>query len=156
MKPIKILLPVVMIYFLLTGILVRPVLATSTITEYDGLEVSIEMDKEVYDAGEPITATITVKNTTSAIMTIANLEQLIPDGYKLAKNSKASTQNIELLPNRTVVLEVTFEATPTEEGTAAAAESFLDKFLYGETFGIPNLLLAVLLVIAFVVFMLLT
>lgn len=129
--------------------------AASSVMEHEGLEVSVEMDKEQYDTDEPITATITVKNTTFNTVTIATLEQLIPEGYRLSEDSKASVQNVELPAMRTMTLEVTFEQIPAEQETATA-EDFFTKLLYGETWGIPNLLLAVILVIAIVIFMLLT
>ena len=115
----------------------------------------MQMDKEAYEAGEAITATITVKNTSANPMTIANLEQLIPEGYKLSEDSKAAAENIELRPNQTYELEVTFEGGNGEQAEVSA-QSIFDKIIYGQTKGIPNLLIAVLVVIAFVVFMLLT
>ena len=143
---------------LYAAMMVVPVAATRTFMEYDGLEVTVEMDKESYDPGEPITATITVKNTSAQILTIANLEQLIPEGYKLSAESQASTQNIELLPGRTTVLAVTFEGEAGQN--PADIENFganlLNTVLYGETWGIPNMLLVVLAVIAFAIFMFLT
>ncbi|MBQ2861741.1 MAG: hypothetical protein IJE83_03020, partial [Oscillospiraceae bacterium] len=66
--------------------------------EHEGLEVSVEMDKESYEEGELITATITVKNTNAEAVIITNLEQLIPEGYELAKDSEAATENVELAP----------------------------------------------------------
>ena len=53
------------------------------------------------------------------------------------------------------VMKVTFESKEKEEKTEEQ-EGFLEKLLYGETMGMPNLLLAVLLVIAFAIFMYLT
>ena len=143
------------LWFLLTvacfNVLALP--ASASYMEHEGLEITIEMDKEVYDAGEPITATITVKNTNSGTSTISNLEQLIPEGYRL-KGSKAGVQNIELRPEQTTRLEVTFEGDPDQAETTA--EGFFDKLLNGETLGVPNLLWAVLLVIGFIIFMILT
>lgn len=140
------------------GLLALPAAATTTFMEYEGLEVTVEMDKEHYDVGEAITATITVKNTGNEILVIANLEQLIPDGYRLSGESQASARNIELLPGRTAVLEVTFEgeSNRVQTGTASEAGGFLDTLLYGETWGVPNILLAVLALIGIVVFFLLT
>lgn len=131
--------------------------AASTYTEYDGLAVTVEMDQEEYEDGDPITATITVKNTKSSSVTIVNLEQLIPDGYVLAEDSVASMTNFTIKPGETVVLEVTFEGQPEEqlEGETES-ESFVDKLLYGYTLGIPNLLLALILVVALVIFIILT
>lgn len=138
---------------LCAGMLVLPTAAT-TYVEHDGLQVTAEMDKEQYDDGEPITATITVTNTNAETVTIANLEQLIPEGYKLAEDSQAAMKNVELSPDQTIVLKVTFvgETTGEEEGT----EDFFAKLFYGETWGIPNLLILVVLVIAFIIFMILT
>ena len=88
------------------GMLVLPV--SASYMEHEGLEITIEMDKEVYDAGEPITATITVKNTNSSSSTISNLEQLIPEGYRVAESSEASMQNITLQGGQSIVMNVTF------------------------------------------------
>ena len=131
--------------------------AASSFAEYEGLEVSIVMDKEQYDAGEPITATITLTNTNSRPVNIVNLEQLIPEGYVLAEDSEAAKSNFEIKAGETVTLEVTMEGAPVQlEDGEAEPTSFIDKLLYGETMGISNLLLAVLALIAFGVFMLLT
>lgn len=134
------------------GMLVLPV--SASYMEHEGLEITIEMDKEVYDAGEPITATITVKNTNSSSSTISNLEQLIPEGYRVAESSEASMQNITLQGGQSIVMNVTFvEETPAE---AETTEDSLKKLIEGTTLGMPNLLWGAILVFAFVVFMLLT
>lgn len=136
-----------------SGMLALPAAATSTTTDYNGLEVTIQMDKEVYNEGEPITATITVKNTTSEAVTIANLEQLIPEGYKLSPNAKTAVTNVELRPNGVAELKVTFEKDPEK---VTQEQDLFGKLLYGETAGIPNLLIAVVLAIIFAIFMFLT
>lgn len=140
---------------LCAGLLALPAAASSTYVEHEGLQVTVEMDKEQYDDGEPITATITVTNTNSEIVTIANLEQLIPDGYKLAEDSQVALKNVELSPNRTLMLKVTFVGEAAEAGEAAS-EDFFGNLLTGQTWGLPNLLLIVIAVIAFVIFMMLT
>ena len=155
MKILKRIMAFVLLMVLSSALVTLPAAATTTISRQDGLEVTVEMDKEVYDAGEPITATITVKNTSGNAITIANLEQLIPEGYNLSKDSKAAAENIELRPNQTFQLEVTFEGG-AGSGAEASTQSFFDKVIYGQTKGIPNLLIAVLVVIGFAVFMLLT
>jgi len=135
---------------------VLPVKA-STYTEYDGLQVSVEMDREHYEEGEPITATITVTNTNDRTVTIVNLEQLIPAGYVLAEGSEVSKNNVPIQSGETIVLKVTFEGQSAEEPEGeAVATGFVDKLLYGYTWGIPNLLLALIVVAAVVVFMILT
>lgn len=154
MKILQRIVSLSLLAVLCLGALVLPAAAASTYMEHEGLEVTVEMDKEQYDTGEPITATITVTNTNAYTVTIANLEQLIPEGYKLADDSVAAMKNIELSPNRTMVLEVTFVGEAAAE--TAVTEDFFAKLFYGETWGIPNLLIAVVLVIAFILFMLLT
>lgn len=129
--------------------------ATSNFMEHEGLEITVQMDKEQYEDYEPITATIVVENKSTEIVTIDNLEQLIPAGYVLSNNSQVSTENVELLPQEIVVLQVTYEQESADDAVAAQ-EDFFDKLLFGETWGLPNVLLIVLLAIAVTIFMILT
>lgn len=135
--------------------LILPAAATSNFMEHEGLEITVQMDKEQYEDYEPITATIVVENKSTEIVTIDNLEQLIPAGYVLSNNSQVSTENVELLPQEIVVLQVTYEQESGDDAVAAQ-EDFFDKLLFGETWGLPNVLLIVLLAIAVTIFMLLT
>ena len=142
------------VVLLIVGIMMCPVSAkASAPQEYQGLQVTVNTDKETYEEGEAITATITVVNVDSQPVTVVNLEQLIPEGYVLAENSDVSTQNVEIRPGQTIELQVTFEGEPED---TAEGDSFWDKVLYGETIGIPNLILIVFGVIFFIVFMILT
>ena len=138
------------------GLLAVP--AAATFVEHEGLEISVEMDKEQYEVGEPITATITVTNVSTESITIVNLEQLIPEGYKLAEDSEVSMKDVEMMPGRVLVLKVTFvgdaSAAPAEEETGFG--NFLNVLLYGETVGVPNMFIATILVIAVAVFLFLT
>lgn len=134
------------------SVLVLPAAATSMV--HNGLQVTMETDKEQYDAGEPITATITVLNTNPQSVTIASLEQLIPEGYVLAEGSAALTENVELGPNQSMMMNVTFVGEAPEESAMEA--DFFTKLIEGQTWGIPNLLLIVLAVIVVVIFMVLT
>lgn len=145
----------VLLLLILVGTMALSAAATTTTSKYDGLEVTITMDKEAYNVGEPITAKITVKNTSFDTITITNLEQLIPEGYQLAPGSKVAEKNIDLPPSRQITLEVTYEGS-TEASGQAGETDFFAKLLYGETFGISNLLIAVILAIAFAIFMFLT
>ena len=135
--------------------LILPAAAVSSSMEHEGLEVSVQMDKEQYVDGEPITATIIVENTNLETVTITNLEQLIPEGYQLSDNSKVSEKNVELLPGEVMVLEVTFEREASETA-GVMPEDFFGKLLHGETWGLPNLLLIMVAAIAIAVFMILT
>ena len=148
---------VLLLIALWAGILAVPVAAT---VQYQGLEVSIAMDKETYEPGEPITATITVTNVGIDTVTIVNLEQLIPAGYKLSENSEVAMKDVEMHPGRILVLQVTFEGDPnapvTEEAELEGPAALVNTLLYGKTLGVPNMFIAVILVIAIGIFMFLT
>lgn len=129
--------------------------AFATYMEHEGLEVSVLMDKEVYEQGEPITATITVKNTNTEAVTITNLEQLIPEGYVLSEGSEVNTSEVILEAGKTVTLNVTY-GEPLEEIEEDPAESFFDTLIFGESFGIPNILIALIVIVALFIFFKLT
>lgn len=147
------------IYILLLSIRIMtfalPVVAASN-TEYPDLKITVEMDKEHYEEDEPITATITALNTGSRTVTIVNLEQLIPEGYVLSENSQVSTKDVEVGPGQEIKLQVTFEGDPNHTSQEEQTDTFWDTLLYGETFGIPNLILIVVAVLGFAIFMMLT
>ena len=148
---------IVFLLVLLLGMLALPAAATA---QYQGLEVSIVMDKQSYEPGEPITATITVTNVSAQTVTIVNLEQLIPAGYKLTEGSDVAMKDVEMQPGRILVLQVTFEGDPnapvTEEVEEEGPMVFLNQLLYGKTMGIPNMFLAVMIVLGIIIFMVLT
>lgn len=153
---IKLFRNITSLLLLLFGILICPVTAVaSSYQEYDGLQVTVTTDKEVYEEGEQITAMITVTNVDSKTITVLNLEQLIPEGYVLSENSAVSTKNVEIKPGQDIQLQVTFEGDPQADGENGEG-TFWDKVFYGETIGIPNIILIVFGVIFFIVFMALT
>lgn len=127
----------------------------ATDLEDNGLEVTVEMDKEVYSPGEPITATILVENTNGAAVTIASLEQLIPDGYRLVETSESQMTDVELGPYEGITLEVTFVGEEAS-GEETETKDFFRNLFTGETLGIPNLLLLFAAAVAIVIFMILT
>ncbi len=126
--------------------IVLPVAATVTTSEHNGLEITIEMDKEVYEAEEPITATITVRNVSQNEITIANLEQLIPQGYRLADGSDISKEDTILRPGRKMVLTVTMDSEYEPETEGEDQGTWLDTLLYGKTSGLSNLVWVLILV----------
>ena len=130
--------------------------AAAASMEYQDLQVMVKMDKEQYEEGEPITATITAVNTGSKPITIVNLEQLIPEGYVLAEDSRVSAKDVEMKPGQTIELRVTFVGDTGQTGENAETGTFWDKLFYGETLGIPNIILVVIMVIIIIVFMALT
>ena len=140
---------------LLALTLVLPAAASSSYMEHEGLQITVEMDQQQYDDDAAMTATITVVNTNPDTVTITNLEQLIPEGYRLAEDSRSALKNLDLLPGEVTILQVTFEKEPEPEGSDVP-EDFFGKLLFGETMGLPNLLVGTVLAIAVVVFFVLT
>lgn len=133
--------------------LALPVFATVTSTEHEGLEITVEMDKEQYEADESITATITVKNITKDEITIHSLEQLIPEGYRLAEDSDVSKGEVTLRPGRKLVLTVTMDSEYEPE---EAEPTWWEVLLYGSTWGVRNILLLLIVIVLIVLFFILT
>lgn len=115
--------------------------------EHDGIEISIVNDKESYEINEDINSVITITNTNEETVRIEDLEQIVPEGYRVKETSRDELREVELLPGETITLNVTFEniTDPAEEETE---QNFFDKLIFGETFGIPNVLMAFLAIIA--------
>lgn len=153
MKTMKRLTAVILLCILSMCLWILP--AAANTAEYDGLRVTITTDQEMYLPGEPITATLTVENTNSYPVTIASLEQLIPEGYVLSQESKSALKNVTLGAKKTTTLDVTFEGDPDAPSTDPLV-NILETIVNGKTLGIPNLLLVVLGVLAVVVFFLAT
>ena len=126
-----------------------PVMASSMVN--DGLEITIETDKESYEEGEAITATITVKNVKDEPVIIRNIEQVLPEGYKFTDESEIPEGEIILEKGDSVSVKVTYEGedTSAEENKV---EAFFNNVIYGESFGIPNILIALILIIAAALF----
>ena len=134
--------------YIVFGISALPVMAMEM--ENEGLEVKILYDKEIYEEGEPITATISVKNISGEAVIIRDIEQLVPEGYKLAQDLPEYEEDIVLSPEDVIEIKVTYgEEVVEEEG---GAEAFFDKVIFGESFGIPNILIAVLAIIGIALF----
>ncbi|MBD5103517.1 MAG: hypothetical protein HDT47_01485 [Ruminococcaceae bacterium] len=74
----------------------------------DGIEATLTTDKEEYLSDEPITATLTVKNTSDTAIVNVSLESLIPEEYKLADDSVATKQIDVLNASESVTLIVTY------------------------------------------------
>ena len=91
-----------------------PALAASD--SQDGFEVTLTTDKEEYSKGEEIAATLTVTNTNDTAVSNVSLENLIPDGYKLADGSEAAKQVESLGAGETVSMTVTYVAEESDAG----------------------------------------
>lgn len=140
---------------------------TTTTTTADGLQVTVEMDKEMYEPDEPITATITLKNTKYTEVTITNLEQLIPEGFELADESRVALKNKTLGAKASMKLVVTMVRSEDTAGDSEAEGdtpvkigSFqppsLSQVFFGETAGVPHFPFWCVFLLAFIIFMKLT
>lgn len=152
MRRIRRLLALFLSSVFICGLMAIPAMAR--VTHTDGLEIKITMDKEEYNADEPITATIVVKNVRPIPVTVTNIEQLIPEGYALDENSRAALKDTTLKSNESVTLTVTL--LPESDFVEEEEEDFFTKLIEGETWGMSNLLLAVLAALAIIIFMILT
>ncbi|MBQ3531617.1 MAG: hypothetical protein IJA05_06840 [Oscillospiraceae bacterium] len=141
---------VLLLSILLLQIFALPAMASQSV-EHDGIEIEIVTDKENYELDEDIKAVITVRNTNEQAVIIADLEQLVPEGYKIKESADIQLKDIELAPDETITLNVTLVS---EAGVLSgeAAENFFDTIIFGETWGIPNILIVLVLIIGVFVF----
>lgn len=106
MKGMRKLSAILLAVMLCVGMINIPVFAaTST---QDGLEVTLTTDKESYSQNDQIEATLTVKNTNSVAVSNVSLENVVPEGYKLAEGTEATKQIESLRAGKTVSLTVTY------------------------------------------------
>ncbi len=127
MKTIKKFTHLLLAMWLCIGMMTTTVFAA--VSSQDGVEVTLTTDKESYEQGESITATVTVTNKNEVMVTEVSLESIIPEGYKLADGSEATKQVTVLAPGETVTLTVTYVADiansdtdKSEGGTGLNAE----------------------------------
>lgn len=164
MKRIRAAVTLLLLWNLFAGMLAMPARATTTTTTQDGLEVTVEMDKEMYEPDEPITATITLKNTKYKEVTIKNLEQLIPEGFVLAEESKVALKNKTLGAKASLKLVVTMQPeTDTDEDSADGTMKIgnfeppsLTQVFFGETHGVSHFPFWCVMLVAVLIFMKLT
>lgn len=99
----------------------------------DEPQVTLEMDKGAYEKGDPITATVTVVNTTSTHMSDINIEVDIPEGYQ-TEDGKTGTLTLpieQIAKGGSVDRSVTFvpkkETNKPEEPETQKPENPNDK-----------------------------
>lgn len=99
--------------------------SAATVTQ-DGLNVSLTTDKTEYKKDEAITATLSVENTGGASVKDVKLENIVPEGYELAKNYSLTKSVDELKSNDKAELKVVYNAktgsnvTPSNNNTTPA------------------------------------
>ena len=106
MKTIKKFPTFLLAIILCVGMMVIPAYAESS--TQDGLEVNLTTNKETYSQDEQIVATLTVTNTNEVAVSNVSLENVIPEGYKLADGSEATKQVESLESGESVTLTVTY------------------------------------------------
>ena len=106
MKVIKRIQIFLLMMVLSIGFMVMPVLAASL--SQDGLEVTLTTDKESYSQDDQIVATLTVTNTNDFAVSHVSLENVIPEGYKLADGSEVTKQVESLESGESATLTVTY------------------------------------------------
>lgn len=106
MKVIKRIQIFLLMMVLSIGFMVMPVLAASL--SQDGLEVTLTTDKESYSQDDQIVATLTVTNTNDFAVSYVSLENVIPEGYKLADGSEVIKQVESLESGESATLMVTY------------------------------------------------
>lgn len=113
MKTMKKVSAFLLMVVLCMSVMVMPAFAAST--SQDGLEVTLTTDKETYEKGEQIEATLTVTNTNDFAVNNVSLESVIPEGYTLAEGTEAMKQVASLEADETVSLTVTYVPEDTEK-----------------------------------------
>ena len=88
--------------------------SAATPVQQDGLEITMETDKQQYEASDKITATITVKNTNSFGVNNVSLECVVPEGYAAEGDSTLTIAT--LASNETKTLQVVLAPDTQEEG----------------------------------------
>ncbi len=149
MKKIQKIFSALLLMLLMLQLFAMPAMASEV--EHDGLDITIVTDKENYELDEDINAVITVKNTNDYAVIVADLEQLVPEGYKIKEKADIQLKDIELQPGETITLDVTFE-NETPALSEENIENFLDEIIYGETLKIPNILIVFVLLIGIILF----
>lgn len=112
-----------LMFLLCVGMLSVSAFAAST--SQDGLKVTLSTDKEKYSQNEKIVTTLTVENTNDTAVSDVTLENLVPNGYKLADKSEATKQVQTLKAGETIALTVTYapEKEQTNQGNQNSNQS---------------------------------
>lgn len=112
-----------LMFLLCVGMLSVSAFAAST--SQDGLKVTLSADKEKYSQNEKIVTTLTVENANDTAVSDVTLENLVPNGYKLADKSEATKQVQTLKAGETVSLTVTYapEKEQTNQGNQNSNQS---------------------------------
>ncbi len=96
-----------LVVLLCMGIMISPVSAATM--EQDGLKVELTTDKDKYAEKEEIKVTLTVTNVTEKSIKNISLESIVPEGYKLVKDSKVNESIEKLDSGQSITLQAVYE-----------------------------------------------
>lgn len=121
------------------GMMVLPALAASA--SQDGLEATVTAEKDSYGDEEQISAEVTLKNTNFDPVTDIVVENIVPDGYKLAHGFEAKTEIDSLVAGKTVTIDVSYilDKTSSETEETGTVDGSSDKEDSGQNDGSPDM-----------------
>jgi len=91
--------------FLVLVIWITAVISVNAATQTkDGLDITVQTDKQKYEEDETITAQITVKNTNSFGVDNVSVECAIPSGYRAEGNSTLTIPTLASLEEKTLTV----------------------------------------------------
>ena len=104
------------------GLLSVPAFAAES--QQDGLKVELKTDQSEYKTDDDISVTLKVTNTTEKTISNVSMENLVPDGYKLAPENQASKTIDEIGAGESIVLKTTFTSENAQmAGTGSQGNS---------------------------------
>lgn len=118
MKAWKKLVVFLLSLMLCAGMMTTPALAAVTASaSQDGLEATITTEKDSYGIKEKISAKVTLKNTNFDPVTNIVVENIIPEGYKLADGIEAKTEIASLAAGKSMTFDVSYVKDKTSDQT---------------------------------------
>lgn len=112
MKKKRRLWVLLMAVLLCIGAMVSPV--SAAVTEQDGLKVELTTDKDKYTEKEKIEVKLTVTNVTEKAIENISIASIVPEGYKLAKDSKENENIKKLDAGQSITLKALYEPKASE------------------------------------------
>lgn len=109
MRKMKKILTFFMTLVFCMGLFSSPVFAAES--QQDGLKVELVSEQSEYKSNEDISVTLSVTNTSDQTVSNVSLENLVPEGYKLASESQTNKTVNEIRPGETITLKSVFTST---------------------------------------------
>ena len=94
-----------------------PIQVFAEVNAQDGLEVSINLEKEEYSKGDKIETTVTVKNINTFAVRNISIESFVPNGYLISADCDINKRVDVLNSGDICVFEISYEPLASEETT---------------------------------------